>query len=202
MRVRTLRVVGNLLGIYIAFSIYFGAVAAITWYGVPARFNLSSQGFPYILLSAGIVGLSGFSYLTLQWRKQTRRISTPKTGTLSSTKLTREERFRGLAKVGSFLTGVLLLVFGLAEFSYGLLLLGEKYQGYQSAAYAGRPYDGPYVAFLAYAPEVIVLSAICVFILGIWMLVYSQSDTRPKVNIDSKRTNLPRGRVWGGEDAE
>lgn len=167
---------GRVLGIYLAFLIYFGGVFAVIWYGVPTRSDFSIPTFPLILLSAGIIGLLVFSYLSIQWRKQTRMTSLPRVGTLSSITPTKDEPFRGFMKTGSFVAGFALLVFGFVEFFYGLLLYGQKSDGYQTAAYFGRPYDGPYAGFLTYIPEVVVVSAICVFILGLWMLVHSRSE--------------------------
>lgn len=175
MRGGTIRLAGRILGIYLAFLIYFGGVFSIIWFNIPSRFNPFSLSFPVLLLSAGVVGLFGFSYSSIHWRNQTRKISASKPGPPLSNLRTKEEPFEGLMKTGSFAMGVVLLVFGIVEFFYGLLLYGEKNQGYQLAAFSNRSYNGPYVGFLTYAPEIIVVSSVCVFILGLWMLVYSKS---------------------------
>ena len=169
------RSVGRILGIYLAFLAYFGGVFLVVWYGVPTRFGLSDPGSPFVLFSAGFIGLLGFSYLSTQWRKQTRGNTDSSKALLPSTGSRRTERFEGLTKVGSLMLGVILLVFGLASFTYGLILYGDKSSRYELAAAEHQTYLGPYVGFLTYAPEVVIVSAVCVFILGLWMLVYSRS---------------------------
>ncbi len=81
------------------------------------------------------------------------------------------EKPRGerILRSGSAVLGFALLLFGLVDFFYGLLLFGDR------ARYMGPPYLSPFAEDLAYVPEVVIVSAAATFVLGIWLLQYSQA---------------------------
>jgi hypothetical protein len=84
----------------------------------------------------------------------------------------RESRMTGPVNALLFILGIVLMIVGLVAIQYGLVLYGDKSNGEVL-----HTFDSPYNNFLfTYIPEYTLFSAMCIFFLGLLLLLRATGD--------------------------